>query len=82
MPLPDPDALLTRRRNSAALTEAGFPTSESTLATKATRGGGPPYMKFGPKVLYRWGDSLAWAQARLTAPVCSTSELTDHRNAA
>jgi hypothetical protein len=44
------------------------------LATKATRGGGPRYCRFGPRVLYRWNDALAWAEGRLTAPHCSTSE--------
>jgi hypothetical protein len=71
----DPDALLTRPRTAAALTESGFPTSAGTLATKATRGGGPPFSHFGPRVLYRWGDALAWAHARLTPAGCSTSEL-------
>ena len=68
------DSLLTRERTAAALTEAGFPVKAKTLATKATRGGGPPYRKFGLRVLYRWGDALAWAQGRLTAPYCNTSE--------
>jgi hypothetical protein len=68
------DALLTRRRTAEALTEAGFPVKAKTLATKATRGGGPPYSKFGLRVLYRWDDALAWAKGRLTAPHCSTSE--------
>jgi hypothetical protein len=49
------DALLTRERVADALTEAGFPTSPKTLATKASRGGGPPYRKFGHRPLYRWG---------------------------
>jgi hypothetical protein len=73
--IPDnPDALLTRGRTAEALTEAGFPIKAKTLATKATRGGGPPFSKFGLRVLYRWDDALAWAQGRLTAPVCNTSE--------
>jgi hypothetical protein len=70
----DPQALLTRNQTAEALTEAGFPTSAKTLATKATRGGGPPYSLFGPRALYRWGDCLNWAKARLTAPRNSTSE--------
>jgi hypothetical protein len=74
------DALLTRTQNAAALTEAGYPTSPATLSTKATRGGGPPYQMWGPRVVYRWGDSLEWAKARLSAPVRSTSEL-DHISA-
>ena len=83
------DSLLTRERTAAALTEAGFPVKAKTLATKATRGGGPPYRKFGLRVLYRWGDALAWAEGRLTSPNCSTSEqdaaaaqLHQHREAA
>jgi hypothetical protein len=68
------DALLTRGRTAEALTEAGFPVKAKTLATKATRGGGPPFSKFGPRVLYRWDDALSWAERRLTAPHCSTSE--------
>jgi hypothetical protein len=67
-------SLLTRERTAAALTEAGFPIKSKTLATKATRGGGPPYRKFGLRVLYRWGDALAWAEARLSEAHSSTSE--------
>jgi hypothetical protein len=70
----DPDALLTRDQTAAALTACGFPVKPRTLSTKATRGGGPPYLLFGPRVLYRWGDALKWAQARLSAPRLSTSE--------
>jgi hypothetical protein len=66
--------LMTRRQVAEALTAAGYPTSERTLATKATRGGGPPFQKFGPRALYRWRDALDWAEARLTAPRRSTSE--------
>jgi hypothetical protein len=75
MSLPtNPDALLTREHTSEALREVGFPIENSTLATKATRGGGPPFHKFGARVLYRWGDALAWAQSRLSAPRRNTSE--------
>lgn len=70
----DDDTLLTRDMAAAALTEAGYPVKSKTLATKATRGGGPPYRLFGVRPLYRWGDALAWAQGRLSAPRRSTSE--------
>jgi hypothetical protein len=70
----DPNARLTRKATAEALTEAGFPIKAGTLSTKATRGGGPPYELFGPRALYRWGDSLRWAQSRLSLPVSSTSE--------
>jgi hypothetical protein len=68
------DARLTRDGLAEALTEAGFPTSAKTLATKASRGGGPPFRKFGPRAIYTWGDGLQWAEARLSAPRRSTSE--------
>jgi hypothetical protein len=75
----DPATLLTRVDCAEALTAAGFPTSPATLATKATRGGGPPFRKFGPRVIYEWGSALTWAQSRLGAEVNSTSEFDTHR---
>lgn len=68
------ETLLTRSDTATALTEAGYPVKSATLATRATRGGGPPYRLFGRIPLYRWGDSLAWAQSRLSDPVRNTSE--------
>jgi hypothetical protein len=72
------DSLLRRRELALALTEVGFPTASATLATKATRGGGPPFRLYGRIPLYRWGDGLAWAQSRLSEPVWSTSERVVH----
>jgi hypothetical protein len=40
----------------------------------ATRGGGPPYRLFGPRVLYRWIDALNWAESRLSMPRRSSAE--------
>jgi hypothetical protein len=78
--IPDNDeALLTAGQTSAALTEAGFPVAEATLDTKVTRGGGPPYQKFGNTRLYRWGPTLKWAQGRLSKLVRTAAE---HRRAA
>jgi hypothetical protein len=71
---PCADALLTRDAVATALTEAGFPISGATLATKATRGGGPPYRLFGRRPLYEWGTALAWAQGRLSEPASNSSE--------
>ena len=71
----EPDALLTREQAAAALTDAGFPIKAKTLATKATRGGGPLFQRFGSRPLYRWGNALEWAQTRLSKPVANTSEL-------
>ena len=70
----DRETRLRRKTAAAALTAAGFPIAATTLATMATRGGGPPYQKFGAIVLYRWADLLSWALERLTPPRCSTSE--------
>ena len=69
----DPEILLTRDQAAAALTAAGFPVKPKTLATKASRGGGPPFRRFGAKPLYRWADCVEWARSRLSAPVHSTS---------
>ena len=70
----DPNTRLRRRDAARGLTAAGFPVSEATLATKAARGGGPPYQLFGRVPLYVWRDALAWAEGRLSTPRCSTSE--------
>jgi hypothetical protein len=68
------DALLTRDALAAALSEFGFPIAGPTLATKATRGGGPPFQRFGRRPLYRWSDAIVWANSRLGAPVSNTSQ--------
>lgn len=81
MTQPDPEARLTRTQAAAALTDFGYPTSASTLATKATRGGGPMMRKFGPRVLYRWSDLVAWAESKTSAPRHSTSEPLRHNAA-
>ena len=70
----DVQALLTRAKLSEELNKMGYPVAAKTLATKASRGGGPPYVLFGRRVLYRWGEALSWAEGRLTAPRCSSSE--------
>ena len=49
------DALLTRREAAAFLRGQGFPVAEATLATKATRGGGPAYSLFSGRALPRGG---------------------------
>jgi hypothetical protein len=75
MALSSADSLLTRRAAAAALTEAGFPISAATLATLASRGGGPVYRHFGTRVVYRLSDLIAWAESRLGPVIKSTSEL-------
>jgi len=70
----DPDALLGRKETATALTEAGYPIAAETLTTMASRGGGPPYQRFGPRALYRWANSLAWARSRSSAPRRTAAE--------
>ncbi len=77
-----PGSVLLRREDCAkALTRAGYRTSPKTLASMATRGGGPPYHKFGRTVLYRWSEVLAWAEARLSPAMTSSSEADANRSA-
>jgi len=68
------DTMLRREPTARALTEAGYPVTASTLATKASRGGGPLFRLWGRVPLYRWGDALAWARSRTSAPRHTTSE--------
>jgi len=68
------EALLSREAAARALTAAGYVTSPSTLATKATRGNGPAYRIFGKRAIYRWGDLIAWAESRMEPYRHSTSE--------
>jgi hypothetical protein len=71
----DSDTLLSRAETASALTAAGYPIATATLDTMATRGGGPPFRKFGKWPRYRWGNAVDWAQARTSPLVHSTSEL-------
>jgi hypothetical protein len=64
----NPEVLLSRKAAAGALTAAGYQTSPLTLATKATRGNGPPYRRYGKRAIYRWGDLIAWAEAN-TGPL-------------
>jgi hypothetical protein len=70
-----PDTRLNRKQAADALSGIGYPVAEATLATLGSRGGGPPFAKFGPRVIYRWQDLLEWAQKRTSKSVRSTSEL-------
>ena len=69
-----PDALMTRSQLSEKLLLIGIRHAPATLATKAVRGGGPPYRVFGSKPMYRWGDALLWATSRLSALCANTAE--------
>jgi hypothetical protein len=69
----DPNLLLSRVVTAEALSEVGYVIKPKTLATMATRGGGPPYHKWSKIALYKWDDALQWAQARLSGPHSNTS---------
>lgn len=62
-----PDALLKREETAKALTARGYPVAATTLASKVSRGGGPPYVLFGRVALYKWSDALKWAEERLVS---------------
>lgn len=50
------------------LTGKGYKISATTLATMATRGGGPPFRKWGKTPIYLPIEALEWAEARVSAP--------------
>lgn len=65
---------LTRSGAADFLQTQGYPVASATLATMATRGGGPPFAKFGNVALYEEEALLEWAEGRLTPSRRSTSE--------
>lgn len=66
---------LSRAESAQFLAEQrGFPVAKNTLQKYATVGGGPPYRKFGGRVLYTEADLLEWAEGRMQAPRRSTSD--------
>jgi hypothetical protein len=69
-----PETRLTRGACAEALTHKGYPITPATLATLASRGGGPEYDVFGRTAIYTWGKALGWAQSR-SKPRHSTSQL-------
>jgi hypothetical protein len=69
-----PKMKLRRKQAAEALSAAGYPVTEATLNTKASRGGGPPYKVFGRFPLYEWGDLLAWAESQMSPLRRTTSE--------
>lgn len=57
------------------LDEHGYPISSATLDTMVSRGGGPPYRKWGKYRLYEESDLLEWAEARAGEKISSSSEV-------
>jgi hypothetical protein len=68
------DRRLDRKQAATFLTERGYRTAPATLAKLACIGGGPTFLSFGRRPLYREADLLVWAQSRTTGPRRSTSD--------
>ena len=68
------DRLLTRQEAAAFLCERGYRVAVASLNKWASVGGGPRFRRFGRKPLYAPADLIAWAEAKTSAPVHSTSE--------
>lgn len=67
---------LRRREASEYLKENwGVSLGPNTLAKLAVQGGGPPFQKDGPFPIYTTSNLDAFAEARLSPVVTSTSEL-------
>ena len=65
---------LDRREAADYLTARGLRISKNTLQKWATTGGGPAYRRFGLRAVYTREDLDNWANDKLTAPRCSTSQ--------
>jgi hypothetical protein len=59
---------LTRKQAAQFLTEEGFPIAVSTLASMASRGGGPAYQLFNSKAMYEPRKLLEWATRVMKYP--------------
>jgi hypothetical protein len=72
-----------RRREAAAYVRDSYkqPCAAATLATYASRGGGPRFYKAGNAAIYDLKDLDAWALARMGAPVENTSQRSQHLQA-
>ena len=62
------ERLLTRQELAEALTDAGFRTSSTTLATFACRGCGPAYQSYGRTPLYGLSNALVWQRTASVPP--------------
>jgi hypothetical protein len=71
-----------RRRAAAEYMRknCGIPCSAKTLAKLACIGGGPVYRRFGRIPLYLIADLDAYAEAKISKPVQSTSEYEDRQS--
>jgi hypothetical protein len=72
----DPGTLMEPAALSENLGLSGLKVATTTLESLRSRGGGPPFRKFGRRRLYAWGDGALWALGQLTGPLTSTSDVT------
>jgi hypothetical protein len=70
---------LRRGRAAEYLLERYGAYTAETLAKLASIGGGPRFRKMGRFPVYTRDDLDAWANARMSAPVSSTAELSQQR---
>lgn len=63
----------TRKSAAHYLTVRGRPTSPATLATLATRGGGPAFFRAGRFVFYQESDLEDFLRSQIVGPFHSTS---------
>ena len=68
------DTFLDRREAADYLTSRGLRVSKNTLQKWANTGGGPTYQRFGLRAVYTKSNLDTWAEAKLTAPRCSTAK--------
>ena len=64
----DRNTKLGRKALAEALTSHGYIIAVATLATKACRGDGPPFVLWGRQPVYTWGAALDWASSRVRNP--------------
>ena len=69
----DNDRPIDARAASAYLTARGFPLAEATLAKYRTVGGGPVFIRYGRRILYRPSALEEWKASR-TRELRNTSE--------
>ncbi len=68
MPNDEKETLCTRAELARILQDAGFPVTESALASQASRDRGPRYRIFQGRAMYTREDGLAWAHECLKTP--------------
>jgi hypothetical protein len=61
----NPNTWLRRGPAAKALTAAGYPISEATLACAGRRGDGPPFRINCRAAEYQWGPTLQWRISRV-----------------